>query len=255
MYKSLETKDFDLYTLSALKDNFSYLLVCKPSNKTLVIDPSESKPVFEALKKLGLYLHVIINTHHHPDHTGGNAELKQTFVCKVYGPEKESHLIPSLDLTLQDGQLFEFENTSFNIMEVPGHTLGHIALFEKRHNILFSGDVLFCFGCGRVFEGTHTMMNESLKKLSQLPEQTMVFCGHEYALQNLEFALQLEPQNQLITDHLKMMTERLKKGMPSVPTFLKDELKTNPFLKAPSNEAFSKIRTLKDQFKSSTTRF
>ncbi|MGE3975544.1 MAG: hydroxyacylglutathione hydrolase [Bdellovibrionales bacterium] len=268
MFRFPLAQDFELYAVPALKDNYCYLLFEKNSSQTLAIDPSEAKPVFEALKTLNRNLTHIVNTHHHWDHTGGNEALKKHFKCIVLGPEQEAQKIPALDKTLSEKAPFVFNRFHFDVLEVPGHTIGHIALFEKNQHLLFSGDVLFCYGCGRVFEGTHETMNHSLNKLKSLPQDTKIFCGHEYALQNVEFALQLEPKNILLQKHFHKIKELREKGQPSVPTSLKVELSTNPFLKfyeddfkkglglssgATALEVFTKIRLLKDVFKSGVT--
>jgi hydroxyacylglutathione hydrolase len=253
MYKFELSPQINLFVVPALKDNYCYLVEDLSSQTALVIDPSESQPVEEALEKQSLRLTQIVNTHHHPDHTGGNLELKRKHSCEVIGPAKESDKVPGLDRSVSQGDTLIFGTLKFEVIDVPGHTMGHMALFEREQLILFSGDVLFCYGCGRVFEGTHNMMKESLEKLSRLPDNTRVFCGHEYALQNLEFALRLEPENKLLKLHFERVKELRARRLPSVPTLIKDELETNPFLRiGQTDEAFSQLRTLKDQFKPTT---
>ena len=258
-----------VFQIPALKDN--YIHVLRSKGKTAVVDPSLAPPVQKFLKQKGWSLDVILNTHHHPDHTGGNKELKHNWNCPVFGFSKDAYRIPEIDHKLEDQQDWVWESQICQIFFVPGHTLGHIALWFKTSSVLFSGDTLFAMGCGRLFEGTAKQMFESLNKLKSLPPETIVYCGHEYSEANARFALQIDGNNQNLIKRMKKIREKREQGNSTVPFFLKEELETNPFLRIkyfienPESltnmelkkwmhpqttelELFTKIRQLKDSF-------
>ena len=216
---------------------------------------------------------MILNTHHHWDHVGGNKELKNKWGCPVLGFSKDAHRIPEIDQKLEDHQDWLWEDQVCQVLFIPGHTLGHIALWFKTSSVLFSGDTLFSMGCGRLFEGTAKQMMESLNTLSRLPKETQIYCGHEYSESNARFALQIEGGNQELINRMNQIRQKRKQGESTVPFSLKEELATNPFLrtkhfiqnpesithpelkrwmKNQSNiselELFTQIRLLKDQF-------
>ena len=215
------------------------------------------------MKKNNLNLETILITHHHFDHTGGISELSSKWKTKVYGP-KGGH-IKGIDSELSEDSNITILDTQFNIFETPGHTLDHIAYYSKDIDSLFCGDTLFSGGCGRVFEGTYSQMYESLKKLSKLPEDTQIFCGHEYTSSNLQFACAVEPNNQFIKEYNQEITEKTKNGVPSLPSSLKIEHMINPFIRCNEEnlidninkkfgelsseiEIFSTLRKWKDDF-------
>ena len=211
----------------ALTDN--YIWVIHDQYHAAVVDPGDATPVLDFLRRENLRLIAILNTHHHNDHIGGNVALLQEFPVPVYGPAHES--IPTLTHRLQEGdnvQLVEFP-LSFNILDIPGHTAGHIAYYGA--NLLFCGDTLFACGCGRLFEGTPQQMYASLQKLAGLPDETQVYCGHEYTLANIRFARAVEPGNQALLE-LETATKKLRgQDIPTLPSTIMREKATNPFLR------------------------
>ena len=211
----------------AFADN--YIWVIRDQHHAAVVDPGDAVPVLDFLRRENLRIVAILNTHHHNDHVGGNAALLQEFSVPVYGPAHEAS--PTLTHRLREGdtvQLAEFP-ISFNILDIPGHTAGHIAYYGA--NLLFCGDTLFACGCGRLFEGTPQQMYASLQKLAGLPDETLVYCGHEYTLANIRFARAIEPHNQVLLE-LEAATEKLRaQDIPTLPSTMASEKAGNPFLR------------------------
>jgi len=248
--------------ISALSDNYAYLLRDEATNTTGVVDPSEANPVLKALGDTGWNLDYILNTHHHWDHTGGNLEVKQATGCKVVGSKIDRDRIPGIDIALGEGDCFTLGAAEAKIFDIPGHTRGHICFWFPESEALFSGDTLFTIGCGRVFEGTYEQMWNSLDKLRQLPDETKVYCGHEYTLKNTEFALTLEPNNSVLQAHYQEVQALRTRGQPTVPSTLAEEKACNPFLRPESKEirstlglakatlvdVFAAVRERKDHF-------
>lgn len=219
-----------------LRDNYAYLVSSDDSVECAVIDPSEAQPIERALQQHGLTLAAILNTHHHHDHVGGNSELRlNRRGLSVFGHTSDRGRIPEQSQFLEHGQSFEVVGLKFSVMHIPGHTTGAIAYVAE--GVVFTGDTLFAAGCGRLFEGTPRDMFESLnQKLAQLPDQTLVYCGHEYTVNNLSFAASLEPSNQAIAQKLENVLARTGRGEPSVPSTLGEERATNPFMRTESSE-------------------
>ena len=213
-----------------------------------VIDPSEAKPIINFLENKDLKLKYILNTHHHYDHIGGNKELKKKYKSKVIGYKNDAHRIPEIDILVEDGQIWKKDNFEAKIFHIPGHTSGHICFYFYNDNFLFTGDTLFSLGCGRLFEGTYKDMFDSLNKIKSLPENTSIFCGHEYTLQNSKFCIKYDPDNLALKNKIDDIEKKLKNNLPTVPSILKDEINCNIFLKAKDLESFSKLRDLKDNF-------
>ena len=244
--------------IACLKDNYAYLV--SGAGPCAVVDPSEAEPVEAALRARGLKLTHILNTHHHWDHTGGNAALKKTYGAVVVGPAKDRERIPGIDIGVEESQGWRFGEHEVRILEVPAHTRGAIAFVFA--NAVFTGDTLFAMGCGRLFEGTPATMQESLAKLMALPDDTEVYCGHEYTLNNARFALTLEPGNPELRARIKTVEALRAKGEPTVPSSIGLEKRTNPFLRTGSDEiraalkmataddvaVFAEIRRRKDAF-------
>ena len=246
--------------IPCLKDNYAYII--NNSKVVGVIDPSESAPIIAFLKKKNLKLNYILNTHHHFDHIGGNLELKKIYNAKVVGYNNDKHRIPGIDITLKDNEVWNFGDTPVKILHIPGHTLGHICFFFEKEKKVFTGDTLFSLGCGKIFEGNHNQMLKSLDRIKKLPKNTLIYCGHEYTYKNAEFCIKHESNN----IYLKKKFEEIKKlrsqNLPTIPTTLEDELKSNIFLRCDKNEVkinlnmkneedfkvFKKIRDLKDVF-------
>ncbi|MFN2289083.1 MAG: hydroxyacylglutathione hydrolase [Chromatocurvus sp.] len=215
--------------IKAFSDNYIWLLV-DDSSRAVVVDPGDEKPVTAALEADGLSLAAILVTHHHFDHTGGVASLAGAWGCPVYGPQNPE--IDPVSHRLVAGDSVTVLDCRFDVLAVPGHTLDHIAYFCPGDTpLLFCGDTLFAGGCGRVFEGTFDMMYESLKQLAALPDDTRVYCAHEYTLANLAFARAVEPGNEALLERIARAEELRDRDLPTVPSLLATERATNPFLR------------------------
>ena len=234
--------------IPCLQDNYSYLIIDKINNTACVIDPSESKPIINFLEKENINLKYILNTHHHFDHVGGNKDLKKKYNSTVIGYKNDSNRIPEIDVLLDDNQIWKAENFEAKIMHIPGHTTGHICFHFFREKLLFTGDTLFSLGCGKLFEGTYEDMFRSLDKIKKLPQDTKIYCGHEYTLQNSKFCIEYDPENINLKNKIKEIKKKLENGLPTIPSILQDEMECNIFLRAKNVESFSKLRDLKDNF-------
>ena len=234
--------------IKCLEDNFSYLLIDEISKSTIVIDPSEASPVIKKIESLNLKLKFIMNTHHHYDHVGGNKELKKLYNSKVIGFDEDQHRIPGIDILVKNNEIWKDGIFETKVFHIPGHTLGHICFYFYKENALFSGDTLFSLGCGRIFEGTHEEMFNSLELIKTLPLNTKIYCGHEYTLKNSDFCLEHDPDNEELISKIKIIKNLISKGKPTIPSTLREELQTNIFLRSKNVENFSKLRDLKDNF-------
>ena len=234
--------------IKCLQDNYSYLIIDETSQSACVVDPSESKPIIDFIEKKKIKLKYILNTHHHYDHVGGNIKLKEKYDAKVVGFKGDKERIPSIDILVEDNQIWKHENFEAMIYHIPGHTLGHIAYHFYKEKKIFTGDTLFSLGCGRLFEGTYEQMFESLNKIKKLPKNTEIFCGHEYTLQNSNFCIINDPNNSKLKNRIIEIKQKIKNNLPTIPTTLENEMECNIFLKAENLERFSKLRDLKDNF-------
>ena len=234
--------------IPCLQDNYSYLIIDENKNDACVVDPSEAKPIINFIEKENINLKYILNTHHHFDHIGGNIELKEKYNSIVVGYKYDAKRIPEINVLVEDNQIWKEDNFEAKIIHIPGHTTGHIAFYFFNEKILFTGDTLFSLGCGKIFEGTYKEMFESLSKIKNLPEDTKIYCGHEYTLQNSKFCIEHDPQNQDLQNKITKINEKLKNNVPTIPSILKDEKECNIFLRAKNVESFSKLRDLKDNF-------
>lgn len=256
--------------IPAFADNYIWML--HDGHQALVVDPGEAAPVFAALAAQSLRLAGILVSHHHPDHVGGVAALRETFSVPVYGPAREA--LPEPCIRVSEGDHIPLLGRQFEVLEVPGHTLGHIAFLlaepgAEAAPALFCGDTLFSGGCGRLFEGTPAQMYHSLQKLAALPAATRVFCTHEYTLSNLRFARHIEPDNQALRDYQAWCLQQREQGLPTLPSTLALELQINPFLRCgettvraavaaqnpattdsdPSIDTFGRLRQWKNDFR------
>lgn len=256
----------EIYRLPARSDNYIFLLFNPDDKKAAVVDPADAPPVLAKLEELDAELIAIFNTHHHNDHVGGNKDLIKRFPkAEVYGGEADRGRIPKQTYALKEGDRVSFANRTAKVFFVPGHTNGHIAYYfapEKAAETgeLFCGDTLFAGGCGRLFEGTPAQMQPSLEKLRSLPDNTRVWCAHEYTLNNLKFAVSVEGSNEELRSRLQTVTTARASRQPTVPSLLAEEKATNPFLRWDSDElqaiarsedpvtVFARIRQMKDSF-------
>mgnify|MGYP002635507522 CR=1 FL=1 len=245
----------------ALSDNYAYLIRDAATGTVAVLDPAEADPVDAALMARGWKPQIILNTHHHGDHIGGNAALIEKYGCTLIGPASEAHRIPNMDQTVRDGDRIKVGAEEALVFETPGHTKGHIAFYFPGGPALFAGDTLFALGCGRMFEGTPEEFWSSLRKLRALPDATRLYCGHEYTTSNARFALSVDPANPDLVAQAAEVDRKRAQGLPTVPSLLGDAKRANPFLRAddpalsrhvgkPGDAiaAFAEIRRRKDTF-------
>jgi len=234
--------------LKCLQDNYSYLIIDETNKNACVVDPGESIPIINFIEKNNIKLKYILNTHHHYDHIGGNLELKEKYKSKIVAFKDDKSRIPEIDVLVQNNQIWKADNFEAKIYHIPGHTSGHIAFYFFNEKKIFTGDTLFSLGCGKIFEGTHKEMFNSLNKIKKLPKETKIYCGHEYTLQNSNFCIQQDPKNSKLKDKIIKIKKKLENGLPTLPTILSEEIECNIFLKANNIETFSKLRDLKDNF-------
>jgi len=255
--------NYTIDTLPALSDNYIFIIRDKVSDLTLCIDPGDAKIVINYLEANNLKLDYILNTHHHYDHITGNQELLERYNCKIFANSKDVYRINSVTDELTEGQILQLGIFNFKILATPGNAINHISYHDEKLKLLFSGDTIFSSGCGRIIEGNHEMLYDSLDKLSKLDEETVIYFAHEYTKKNIEFALQFEPSNQDLINKYQDTINKYAKNTPTVPTTLGNELKTNPFLRLHNKEirknldfnsdhlsfkVLKKLRTLKDKY-------
>jgi hydroxyacylglutathione hydrolase len=245
-----------------LKDNYGVLVHDTESGATASIDAPEAAPIEAALKATGWKLTDILVTHHHADHTGGIAALKDKYKCRVVAPAAEAEKIPAVDQTVREGDKVTVGKLTANVIETPGHTNGHIAYWFHADKLAFVGDTLFSIGCGRVIEGTPGMMWRSLMKLRDLPNDTEIYCGHEYTAANIRFARTIEPDNKVLAARETQANRQIAEGAPTIPVTIGDEKLANPFLRADqpevaagigmagkeASQVFAEIRARKNKF-------
>lgn len=222
----------EIEQIPVLKDNYVYLVREPGSGAVAAVDPSVHEPVLARLAAKGWKLTHVLNTHHHSDHTGGNLELKAATGCTVVGYKNDAERIPGIDVRVEDGETYTFGQQTAKVIAIPGHTRGHIAFWFGASKSVFCGDTLFALGCGRMFEGTADQMWASLGKLRALPDDTMVYCGHEYTQNNARFALTVEPGNATLVARSSEIDAARAKGLSTVPSPMGLERATNPFLRA-----------------------
>ena len=234
--------------IKCLQDNYSYIIIDKKHNHACVIDPSESEPVINFIESKNIKLKFILNTHHHHDHVDGNNDLKKKYGANVVGFKNDKQRIPSIDILLEDNQIWKGENFEAKIIHIPGHTSGHICFYFIKEKVAFTGDTLFSLGCGRIFEGTYEQMYNSLNKLKKLPADTKIYCGHEYTRKNSLFCSKYDKNNKNLEKKIFEINNKLKKNLSTIPSTIEEELACNIFLRAKNLEDFSKLRDLKDNF-------
>lgn len=236
----------DIVRIPVLSDNYVWLVHDSTSGATMVVDPAVADPVLDAAKARGWTITDIWNTHWHPDHTGGNAAIKEATGCTITGPAAEFARIPTLDVQVQGGDTVRLGNHFASVWDVPAHTAGHIAYHFADDAAIFVGDTMFAMGCGRLFEGTAEQMFANMQKLATLDDATRVYCAHEYTLSNARFAMTVEPDNDALATRLAAVEAARAAGEATVPTTIGAERATNPFLRARDAADLGRIRALKD---------
>ena len=222
----------EIRVFPCLSDNYGYLIHDPASKATASIDAPEAGPIMAALDREGWTLTDILVTHHHADHTGGIAELKRKFTCRVVAPHDKKAAIADVDVRVKEGDRVIVGGLTARVLDTPGHTLDHISYVFDDDRAVFSADALFSIGCGRVFEGTYPMMWDTLLKLRALPDDTKVYCGHEYTQSNVKFALGIEPDNAALKARAEEVNALRAAGKPTIPTTIGAEKKANIFLRA-----------------------
>lgn len=237
----------EVVAVPAFTDNYIWLIHDEESGETAVVDPGDAAPALAEAERRGWTIGEVWNTHWHGDHTGGNLAIKETTGARISGPKGR---IPGCDVALTEGDEVHLGAHVGRVIEVPGHTLDHIALIFGDERIAFVGDTLFAMGCGRLFEGSPAQMYRSLQKLAELPEDMRLYCAHEYTLANARFAAHAEPANGAIAARLERVESMREAGEITLPTTVAQERETNPFVCSPNEEEFARRRAAKDSFRS-----
>jgi hydroxyacylglutathione hydrolase len=237
----------EIVAVPAFSDNYLWLVHDGDGGDTAVVDPGDAAPVLAEAERRGWTIGQVWNTHWHPDHTGGNLAVKEATGARISGPAQEK--IPGRDVALGEGGEVRLGRHVGRVIEVPGHTLGHIALVFDEAGVAFVGDTLFAMGCGRLFEGSPEQMYGSLQRLAALPEETRLYCAHEYTLANARFAAHVEPDNRAVTDRLAQVASLREQGQITLPTTVAQERETNPFVRSTNVEEFARRRSAKDSFR------
>ena len=231
------TMSFELITIPCLSDNYAFLAHDATCAKTLLVDAPEAAPISKALTEKGWRLTDVLLTHHHRDHVDGLEELLKSHPARVIGAKADQHRLPALDDTVVEGDVITVGSNTGIVFDVSGHTIGHIAVYFEQSNLLFTADSLMALGCGRLFEGDAAQMWESLSKLKALDPDASVCSGHEYTAENGRFAITIEPKNSALQSRILEITQKRSRNIPTVPSTLRQELETNPFLRPDSTEA------------------
>ncbi len=239
----------EVVRIPVLSDNYVWLAHDPESDATMVVDPAVAGPVLAEADARGWTITDIWNTHWHPDHTGGNAEIKAATGCTITGPAAEAERIPTLDVLVRGGDTVTFGSRTAAVIDVPAHTAGHIAYHFAGDRSVFVGDTLFAMGCGRLFEGTAAQMFDNMAKLATLPDETVVYCAHEYTQSNGRYALVAEPDNRALIARMVQVDAARARGEATVPTTIGAEKATNPFMRAASVDVLAERRSAKDAFR------
>lgn len=238
----------EILAVPVLADNYVWLAHDGDSGETAAVDPAVAEPVLEAAAERNWRITQIWNTHWHPDHIGGNREIKAATGCRVTGPRGEADKIDTVDVSVGEGDRVSLGATTAEIWDVPAHTAGHIAYYLPQAGAIFVGDTLFAMGCGRLFEGTAEQMFANMQRFAALDGATRVYCAHEYTLANAHFAQAMEPGNPAIVRRLAQVEALREQGQPTLPTTIAQERATNPFLRAATATELARLRTAKDHF-------
>ena len=236
----------DVTLVPVLNDNYAYIL--QSGSAVAVLDPGEADPVIHKLEELGLTPSIIFNTHHHYDHIDGNKKIREKYNAEIIAPKKEQSRIENISRGVEEGDTINFGDEAITVLETPGHTSGHVCFWFKGNKVLFSGDTLFAMGCGRLFEGTAEQMFQNFKRFNDMPDETAIYCGHEYTQDNGRFCLSVDPDNPALIKRMKEIETIRNNKQPTLPSLMGEEKKTNIFMKAQSAQEFAKFRQLKDKF-------
>lgn len=231
-----------------LNDNYVWLIHNAGTDETVAVDPSVADPVLAAAAANGLKITQVLNTHWHPDHTGGNDGIRDATGCTVTGP-KEAERVSSIDHVVSEGDRVTVAGSSAAVWAIPGHTSGHVAYYFEDEGMIFVGDTMFAMGCGRLFEGTAQQMYSNMQRIAALPDDVRIYCGHEYTLANARFAQHVEPQNRDIAKRLERVGRMRERGEITLPTTVAEERATNPFVRASDVQEFARRRAEKDSFR------
>ncbi|CAN1538109.1 GloB Zn-dependent hydrolases, including glyoxylases [Sphingomonadaceae bacterium] len=237
----------EIVRIPVLSDNYVWLVHEPVSGETMAVDPAVAEPVLAEAQQRGWQITQIWNTHWHPDHTGGNAAIREATGCTITGPAAEAERIPTLDRLVSEGDSIALGSVTARVLDVPAHTAGHIAYHFAEDRAAFVGDTLFAMGCGRLFEGTAEQMFANMRKLEVLGDETRIYCAHEYTMSNGRFALTVEPENAALVSRMAEVTAMRERGEPTVPTTIALERATNPFMRASSVAELAERRAAKDR--------
>ena len=239
----------EVVAVPVLTDNYVWLIHDSDSRETAAVDPSVAEPVLEAAEAKGWLLTQVLNTHWHPDHTGGNAAIQSATGAPIIAPA-EAERVSNVDRVVAEGDRVRVCGAEALVWEIPAHTAGHIAYYFEKVGMIFVGDTMFAMGCGRLFEGTAEQMYANLQRIAALPADVRIYCGHEYTLANGRFAAHAEPENPAISARLHQVQALRDEGRITLPTTVEQERETNPFVRATNVEDFARLRSAKDSFRS-----
>jgi len=232
-----------------LTDNYVWMIHDTETGQTAAVDPSVAEPVLEAAAASGMKITQVLNTHWHPDHTGGNKGIKAATGCSITAPA-EAQRVSEVDRIVAEGDQVTVAGARAVVWDIPAHTAGHIAYYFEEERMIFVGDTMFAMGCGRLFEGTAEQMYANLRRIAALPDDVRIYCGHEYTLANARFAAHVEPGNIAIAERMARVEAQRNAAEITLPTTVREELATNPFVRAPDVEEFARLRRDKDSFRS-----
>ena len=239
----------EIVAVPVLTDNYVWLIHNADSGETAAVDPSVAGPVLEAVASRGWSLTQVLNTHWHPDHTGGNAAVKAATGCSIIAPD-EARRVSQVDRIVAEGDRVTVAGGEAIVWDIPAHTAGHIAYYFEDEDMIFVGDTMFAMGCGRLFEGTAEEMYSNMQRIAALPGETRIYCGHEYTLANARFAAHVEPENTAVAARLAEVEAIRERGEITLPTTVAQERETNPFVRSTNVEEFARRRAEKDSFRS-----
>ena len=239
----------EIVAVPVLTDNYVWLIHNPASGETAAVDPSVATPVLDAVAAKGWRLTQVLNTHWHPDHTGGNEDIQAATGATITAPA-EAKRVSKVDCVVAEGDRVTAAGAEAVVWNIPAHTAGHIAYYFKEEGMIFVGDTMFAMGCGRLFEGTPEQMYANMQRIAGLPENVRIYCGHEYTLANARFAAHVEPGNIAIAERMARVEAQRNAAEITLPTTVREELATNPFVRAPDVEEFARLRRDKDSFRS-----